>query len=631
MLFRLSDVFKSYGSQDVLRGTTLQINPGEHVGLVGRNGAGKTTMFRLVNAEESPDSGEVVRARGLKLGLLAQHVHFERGSTVHESALAAFGRLQQVEHEMHELEHRMADAADDLEKVLARYSDLQHEYEREGGFEYSAKAESILQGLGFDRDSWQTETEKLSGGQQNRLGLARLLLSEPDVLLLDEPTNHLDVGAVEWLEEFLQSYAAGFVIISHDRYFLDRACRRIIEIENGRAGSYTGNYSNYLTEREERREIQQRAFDNQQRLIAKTEEFIRRNLAGQKTKQAKSRRTMLERLDRVEAVRADQASGDFRLQEIERAGTHVLTVDEATIGYGDKILVRDISLILRRGECLGVIGPNGSGKTTLLRTILGKIPALSGDLRWGAKVQIGYYAQQLEDLDDRNEIIMELRRVAPANATAGELRSFLAKFLFSGDDVYKHVGDLSGGEKGRLSLAKLIYSRVNVLVLDEPTNHLDIPSRESLEAALDAYEGTIITISHDRYFLDRVATQVLALEGEGNAEHYNGDYTEYHDWKAARIKDGDRAVRSAAAYGSKGSIASSSNKLVSSSSAADRSLPPTAARETRRGKNKAARSGSTDGSPRVKIIKKARDPESIEAEISKLESHLSQLSEKMTR
>src|SRR5207249_4267437 len=378
MLFRLSDVNKSFGAQDVLRGASLQINPGEHVGLVGRNGAGQTTIFRMVSNEETPDRGEVVRARGLKLGLLAQHVHFDKGSTVHESALAAFGRLQQIEHEMHELEHRMADAGDDLEKVLALYSDLQHEYEREGGFEYSAKAEAILQGLGFDRDTWHMETEKLSGGQQNRLGLARLLLSEPDVLLLDEPTNHLDVGAVEWLEEFLQTYAAAFVIVSHDRYFLDRASRRIIEIENGRANSYTGNYSDYLIEREEQREIQQRAYDNQQRLIAKTEDFIRRNLAGQKTKQAKSRRTMLQRLDRVEGVPTEQISGDFRLQDIERAGTHVLTGNQATIGYGEKILASDISLILRRGECLGVIGPNGSGKTTFLKTILGKIPSLAG-------------------------------------------------------------------------------------------------------------------------------------------------------------------------------------------------------------------------------------------------------------
>lgn len=534
MLFRLSDVHKSYGSQDVLRGASLQINPGEHVGLVGRNGAGKTTVFRLVGGEETPDEGDVVRARGVRIGILAQHIHFESGSTVHESALAAFGHLQQIEHEMHELEHRMADATDDLDEVLERYSELQHQFEREGGFEYAAKAESILLGLGFDRENWNLETEHLSGGQQNRLGLARLLLAEPEVLLLDEPTNHLDVNSVEWLEEFLSTYGSAYVIISHDRYFLDRTCKRIVELELGRAATYTGNYSAYLEEREVRREAQMRAYENQQHLIAKTEEFIRRNLAGQKTKQAKSRRKMLEKLDRIENVRPDQSSGDFRLRSIERAGTQVLTVEEATVGYPGKVLASDITLTLRRGECMGIIGPNGSGKTTFVKTVLGKLQPLAGTMRWGTKVQVGYYAQQLEDLDDRNEIIMELRRVAPSTATAGELRGFLAKFLFTGDDVYKHVRDLSGGEKGRLALAKLIYSNVNVLILDEPTNHLDIPSREALEEALDAFQGTIIAISHDRYFLDRVATQILALDGQGGAEHYDGDYTEYHDWKAAR-------------------------------------------------------------------------------------------------
>jgi ATP-binding cassette, subfamily F, member 3 len=623
MLFRLSDVYKSYGAQDVLRGASLQINPGEHVGLVGRNGAGKTTIFKLVTGEETPDRGEVARARALKLGLLAQHVHFKAGSTVHESALAAFGRLQQIEHEMHDLENRMAEAAEDLDKILARYSDLQHEFEHEGGFEYSAKAEAILQGLGFDRDTWQMETEKLSGGQQNRLGLACLLLSEPDVLLLDEPTNHLDVSAIEWLEEFLQSYAAGFVIVSHDRYFLDRCCRRIVEVETGRATTYSGNYSDYLVEREERREIQQRAFDNQQRLIAKTEEFIRKNLAGQKTKQAKSRRTMLQKLERVDAVQADQSAGDFRLQEVERTGTHVLTITEGSVGFPGKVLANDISLILRRGECLGVIGPNGSGKTTFLRTILGKLPPLAGEVRWGSKVQIGYYAQQLEDLDDRNEIIMELRRVAPSSATAGELRSFLAKFLFVGDDVYKHVRDLSGGEKGRLSLAKLIYSRVNVLVLDEPTNHLDIPSREALEAALDAYDGTIITISHDRYFLDRVATQILALDGAGNAEHYNGDYTEYHDWKAS--------------FSGKESFPAISHpeNLVETVLPAEHSEPQKV-EEVRtqsgkaRGKSKASKEPTR---PSVKVIKKKkleiRTPEVIESEIAAAEKKLAEISEQM--
>ena len=609
MLFRLSEVHKSYGTQDVLRGTSLQVNPGEHVGLVGRNGAGKTTIFRLVRGEETADRGEVVRARGVKLGLLDQHVHFKPGSTVHESALAAFGRLQQIEHEMHELEHRMAEPGDDLEKILERYSDLQHEFEHEGGFEYAARAESILQGLGFDREMWSLETEKLSGGQQNRLGLACLLLAAPDVLLLDEPTNHLDVNAVEWLEEFLRDYASAFVIISHDRYFLDRSCRRIIELENGRAANYTGNYSDYLVEREERREAQQRAYDNQQQLIAKTEEFIRRNIAGQKTKQAKSRRKMLEKLERLDAVRPDQASGDFRLQAIERTGNHVLTVTDLAVGYPEKLLAQKISFILRRGECLGIIGPNGSGKTTFLKTILKKIDALAGEVRWGTKVQIGYYAQQLDDLDDRNEIIMELRRVAPSTAPAGELRSFLAKFLFTGDDVYKHVRDLSGGEKGRLALAKLIYSRVNVLVLDEPTNHLDIPSREALEEALSAYEGTIVTISHDRYFLDRVATQILALDGVGGAEHYDGDYTEYHDWKLG--------IRDLAAP----LVAEPDNLVTVGAPAAPVVEPPV------------VKAAPQPKKPGVKVVKKkkpeTRTPEQIENDIAEAEARLNDISQQM--
>jgi ATP-binding cassette subfamily F protein 3 len=623
MLFRLSEVHKSYGTQDVLRGVSLQINPGEHVGLVGRNGSGKTTIFRLINNEEPPDRGDVIRARGTRLGMLAQHIHFEPGSTVHESALAAFGHLQQIEHEMHVLEHRMGEAPDDLDQVLERYSDLQHQFEREGGFEYGAKAEAILQGLGFDRPTWSLETEKLSGGQQNRLGLVRLLLAEPDVLLLDEPTNHLDVTGVEWLEEFLQDYPAGFVIISHDRYFLDRACRRIIELENGRASSYTGNYSDYLVEREERREAQQRAYDNQQQLIAKTEEFIRRNLAGQKTKQAKSRRTMLAKLERVDSVRPDQSSGDFRLRSIERAGNHVLTVDKTTIGYPDKILARDISFVLRRSECLGIIGPNGSGKTTFLRTILKKISPISGEIRWGTKVEVGYYAQQLDDLDDRNEIIMELRRVAAPGATAGELRSFLAKFLFRGDDVYKHVRDLSGGEKGRLALAKLIYSRVNVLVLDEPTNHLDIPSREALEEALDAYEGTILTISHDRYFLDRVATQILALDGEGLAEHYDGDYTEYHDWKAS----GKTVGKPVFEMKNLGYEEPSDAAAVQSTSKQTTAGAPGKSNQNQKGKTTAGKQ-----TPAIKVIKKNKpeSPVMLEAEIAEMEKKLNDISAKMS-
>lgn len=531
MLFRLSEIYKSYSAHDILRGLTFQINPNEKVGLVGRNGAGKTTAFRLITGEETPDEGDIVKINNLKLGLLEQHVDFSEDETVHTAALSAFKRIHDIEAEMRRLEIEMAENFSD--EILNQYAELQSEFEHADGFSYTARAESILLGLGFSKENWETKTKNLSGGQKNRLGLARLLLSGTDILLLDEPTNHLDVNAVEWLESFLQSYDKTFVIISHDRYFLDRVCNRIIEIENGKAASYNGNYSKFLIEREERREIQRRAFENQQTMIAKNEDFIRRNIAGQKTKMAKSRRNMLERIERIEAVTADKAQGNFVLKKIERAGNQVLTVEDLAIGYGEKVLAKGISFSLLRGECLGVIGGNGTGKTTFLKTVLGDIREVSGKIIWGAKTDIGYYSQQLEELNENNEIIVELRRVAPL-AENGQLRGFLARFLFVGDDVFKKVGTLSGGEKGRLALAKLIYSNKNVLVLDEPTNHLDIPSREALESALEAYEGTIITVSHDRYFLDKVSTQILSFEENGAVEIFDGDYSQYHEEKEKR-------------------------------------------------------------------------------------------------
>jgi ATP-binding cassette subfamily F protein 3 len=528
MLFRLSDVRKSYGGAEILRGVSFQINPNEKVGLVGRNGAGKTTVFRIVIGTESVDAGDVIKTNGLKLGLLDQHVDFGSGDTVHTAALSAFKEIHDIEAEMRLLEKRME--TDHSEETLNRYADLQIAFEQADGFTYSARAEAVLLGLGFDKESWTLDTSILSGGQKNRLGMARLLLSNADVLLLDEPTNHLDVHAVEWLEDFLRGYEKAYVVISHDRYFLDRTTERIIEIENGKAVNYKGNYSKFLIERDLRREQQQREYENQQSMISKTEEFIRRNLEGQKTKQAKSRRNMLERLDRLEAVSAEKHGGSFGLKKVERAGTNVLNVEDLSVGYGKKALALNINFGLLRGETLGIIGANGTGKTTLLKTLLGELRELSGDIRWGTKVDIGYYSQNLQDLEPRNDVIMELRRVAPL-VESGELRSFLARFLFFGEDVFKSVGDLSGGEKGRLSLAKLIYSRKNVLVLDEPTNHLDIPAREALEDALQEYDGTIITVSHDRFFLDKISTQILSFEEDGTVDVYHGNYTEYHDWK----------------------------------------------------------------------------------------------------
>ncbi|MEQ1764124.1 MAG: ABC-F family ATP-binding cassette domain-containing protein [Pyrinomonadaceae bacterium] len=532
MLFRLSEAAKSYGGTEILRGVSFQVNPGEKVGLVGRNGAGKTTVFRLITGQEAPDSGGVFKANGLNLGLLDQHVDFGVSETVHTAALSAFKEIHDIEADMRALEKTME--TDHSDEVLNRYAELQIAFEQADGFTYAARAEAILQGLGFSKEMWEQSTSTLSGGQKNRLGMARLLLSKADVLLLDEPTNHLDVGAVEWLENFLAEYEGSYVIISHDRYFLDRTTNRIIEIENGRAVTYSGNYSAFLVERELRREQQQREYENQQAFINKTQEFIRRNLEGQKTKQAKSRRTLLQRMDRLDAVVAEKHGGSFGLKKVERTGNNVLTLEDLSIGYRDKYLANGVNLSLHRGEALGIIGGNGTGKTTMLKTVLGDIPALGGEIRWGTKTNFGYYAQNLEELEPRNDVINELRRVAPL-ADNGTLRSFLARFLFLGEDVFKLVGDLSGGEKGRLALAKLIYSQKNVLILDEPTNHLDIPAREALEAALSEYDGTIITVSHDRFFLDKVATQILAF-GDDGVEIFNGNYTEYHDWNQENVR-----------------------------------------------------------------------------------------------
>ncbi len=584
MLFRLEDVHKSYGAHDVLSGVTFQVNPGDRAGLVGRNGAGKTTIFRLLLGTEQPDRGDVISLRGLRIGLLEQQPVFRNHVSVLEEALSVFSDLQHIEREMLRLEHLMSESSEDtLEQAMHGYSDLRHRYESEGGFTYHSRAESVLAGLGFKKEEMDQSAAQLSGGQKARLALSKLLLAEPDALLLDEPTNHLDVNAVEWLEDFLSEYKKAFVIISHDRFLLDRTATKIIEVEGGLASVFTGNYTAYVNQREERRQTQIKLYEQQQEMIARTEEFIRRNIAGQKTKAAKSRRNKLERLERVEAVLSEEPGGNFKLRDIVRTGDQVLYADKLSVGYKSAVLVNEMSFMVRRGERIGIIGPNGSGKTTFLKTIVGVVEPLAGGFTWGAKVDFGYFDQELAGLNKTTTVIEETSAVA-AGASLAELRGYLARFLFTGDDVFKPVAALSGGEQSRLALAKLIYSGVNVLILDEPTNHLDIPSREALEQALTEYGGTIIAVSHDRYFLDKITTEILHFEG-GEAVFQAGTYSDYY--------------------------ANHHKKRV----------PVEEPRPTARKRDKARAPAGTE---------KRRSPDQIEEEISLLEGEMAALSERLS-
>ncbi len=547
MLFRFEDVYKSYGSHDILRGVTCQVNAGEKIGLVGRNGAGKSTMLRLLCGLDQPDRGRIARLNNLSLGLLEQHPHFPPDVTVIEAALSVFAELQAMEREMRQLEHDMAEQSADpdrLAQTLERYSELQHRFEERGGFAYPARTEEVLLGLGFAKEDFSKPATRLSGGQQGRLHLGMLLLRQPDILLLDEPTNHLDLRAIEWLESFLTSYEAAYVVISHDRFFLDQVTTRTIELDRGKTLSYEGGFTEYVAKRDALREIQQRHYEKQQEEIARQEEFIRRNIAGQKTKQAKSRRNLLARMERLEAATVDAPQGNFSMKHVPRSGDWVLTLEDLCAGYNGKAVAGPFNLVVRRGEKLGIVGPNGAGKTTLLKTLLGALPPVAGSLRWGNGVKTAYYDQRLESLTLANSIFAELQSLNPA-ATELELRSFLAQFLFTGDDIFKPIKALSGGERGRLALAKLIYSRSNTLILDEPTNHLDIPSCEALEMALAQYPGTCLIVSHDRYFLDNVATRLLWLE-PGGSRDFDGSYSELWEIRQAEQRELARRAKSPA-------------------------------------------------------------------------------------
>jgi len=527
-LVTLSNIEKSFGRRVLLDKASLTIYPNERIGLIGDNGSGKSTLFRLIVGEQTAEAGVCAVAKGARVGYLTQDPVFDPNNTVIDEAELAFAHLHEMSHKLRELEHEMAVKVDDeLQKVLDEYQEVQHQFDLDGGYVWHHKLESTLLGVGLPEKMWEQPISTLSGGQKSRVALAKLLISEPEILLLDEPTNHLDLEAIEWLENYLQNYKGSAVIISHDRFFLDRLATRVVWLTQAKLKSFTGNYSSFVQQKELEELSRQRAYEEQQADIEKQKEFIRRFGAGQRSKEAKGREKRLNRLlisDQIVQAVTDTKKINLSLQTNQRAGDQLLRAQELTKAYDNRILWKEIGFNIVRGERIGIIGPNGSGKTTLLEVLLGTREPDSGSLKWGANITIGYYNQKLDEFNADATVYDECLGKREANDK--QLRDVLAVMLFRNDDVEKKVGSLSGGERARLRFAQLLLDRPNVLVLDEPTNHLDIASSEALENALADFPGTILCVSHDRYFLNQVAERMLVLHPPGLID-FEGTYSEW--------------------------------------------------------------------------------------------------------
>ena len=538
-------VGKSYGAERVFAGVSFQIEANDRIGLVGPNGEGKSTLLNLITGREEPDEGSIVIARNVRIGYLTQTIDFQPQNSLREEMHTVFAEVRAWEHELSELALELATPAAQAEsalheQLLKRYDELQTRFELAGGYTYENRIDQVLDGLGFTREQQAAPVLHLSGGQQTRAALAKLLLQEPDLLLLDEPTNHLDLAALEWLETYLTSWKGAMVVVAHDRYFLDKVVARTIEMAFGRIEEYPSNYTKYLRLREERMERRTREYEAQQAHITHTEEFIRRYKAGQRSREARGRQKLLNRLERVERPQ-DFPEMHFEFNAVVDSGQVVLSTQKLAVGYtpADRqseptVLVRVADLELLRGDRVGLLGPNGAGKTTLLRTIIGEIAPVSGQVYPGHNVRIGYYSQTHGGLNPNRTVVDEIRQMSTLSEDGA--RSFLARFLFSGDDVFKPIGALSGGERSRVALAKLTLQGSNFLVLDEPTNHLDLQSRQFLEEVLGEFEGTLLFVSHDRYFIDKLATKVWVI-GDGILIPYLGNYTEYRTRKRPIVLD----------------------------------------------------------------------------------------------
>ncbi len=521
---------KSYGPQDLFWDVSCSVARGDRIALVGANGTGKTTLLRLLAGLEEPTSGRVHRAKGLRIGYLPQGASLEGDGSLWQEIMAVFEPLRAMEARLHDLEVQMANPAA-AQEALEAYAPLRERFEAQGGYTYQDRARHVLMGLGFPTEEHDLPVAHLSGGQKTRASLARLLLESPDLLLLDEPTNHLDLQAIEWLEGYLNTWEGTVILVAHDRYFMDRVVRKVWELAFGQIEVYGGNYSHYTLQRLERRERLAREYQAQQEMIARQEDFIQRNIAGQLHRQAKGRLKRLERFKEQELLERprEEQTISLRFQDPLRSGDKVLWTQDLVVGYErEDPLFHCPDLDLRRGKCVALLGPNGSGKTTLLKTLLGQVAPLAGYARLGASLKIGYFAQVHSDLDpDKTPLdaVLEVK-----NLPLAEARNFLARFLFRGDDVFKRIGSLSGGERSRVALARLVLERANFLLLDEPTNHLDIASQEILESVLDEYAGTILLVTHDRYLVDRLASQLWIINEEERAlEVFEGTWAEYQE------------------------------------------------------------------------------------------------------
>ena len=532
IILQANKIERSFAGEVLFDNINLQVDERDRIALVGKNGAGKSTLLKILVGEEEPTTGEINKKKDISLSYLAQDSRFESENTIYDEMLHVFDDLRSTEKQLRQMELEMGEKTGaDLQNLMSNYDRLSENFRQDGGFTYEADIRSILNGFKFDESMWQMRIAELSGGQNTRLALAKMLLEKPNLLVLDEPTNHLDIETIAWLENYLVNYSGALIIVSHDRYFLDKVATITLDLTKHSLDRYVGNYSSFVEQKEQKLLTEAKNYEKQQKEIAALEDFVNRNLVrASTTKRAQSRRKQLEKMERLDKPEAGNKSANMTFHSDKTSGNIVLTVENAAIGYDGEILSEPINLDLRKMNAVAVVGPNGIGKTTFIKSIVDQIPFIKGEKRFGANVEVGYYDQTQSKLTPSNTVLDELWndfRLTPEV----EIRNRLGAFLFSGDDVKKSIGMLSGGEKARLLLAKLSMENNNFLILDEPTNHLDIDSKEVLENALIDFDGTLLFVSHDRYFINRVATHILELSENGSTV-YLGDYDYYVEKKA---------------------------------------------------------------------------------------------------